>query len=354
MATTSAAFRHDIIEKARHLGTRSAAAGAVASAAAGRRREATEAGALLRRGPARGGFRVEAALGQPAGGLLRRTRSATGPDAIRLRPFASTAPRLLVIGASTGGPQALNTVVAGIAAVIAQVPVLITQHMPSTFTTILAEHLARASGREAAEALDGEIVRPGRIYVAPGGRHMRLDRDDGQAVIALDEGPMVNFCKPAVDPLFTSAAALFGASVLALVLTGMGSDGRRGARRRRRRRRQRDRAGRGDSVVWGMPGAVAQAGHCSAVLPLDEIAPRLMQLFAGDTDMTSGRVRLPAALPEGALRPRPRRRQAISDREPPAARRTQARPCLHRRHRRQAAGAVAGARIGRRRGDDHE
>jgi two-component system chemotaxis response regulator CheB len=158
---------------------------------------------------------------------------------------------------------------------------LIVQHMPRTFTTILAEHLARASGRPAAEAVDGEPVRAGRIYIAPGGRHMRVVRRNGTASIMLNDGAPVNFCKPAVDPLFSSAAEVWGNSNLAVVLTGMGSDGARGAG-------DIVAAGGGviaqdeaTSVVWGMPGAVAHAGVCSAVLPIDQIAPRILRLFLG-------------------------------------------------------------------------
>jgi two-component system chemotaxis response regulator CheB len=165
--------------------------------------------------------------------------------------------------------------------VIDQAPVLIVQHMPRTFTTILAEHLARASGRPVGEAVDGEPVRAGRVYLAPGGRHMRVVRRNGAPTIVLDDGPAINFCKPAVDPLFASAAEVWGAHNLAVVLTGMGSDGASGAG-------EIVAAGgcvmaqdEASSVVWGMPGAVAQAGLCSAVLPLQEIAPRTIRMFLG-------------------------------------------------------------------------
>jgi two-component system chemotaxis response regulator CheB len=134
--------------------------------------------------------------------------SARDPGAIVLRPFPPMTPRVLLIGSSTGGPQALNTLLGPIGRVIDNAPVLITQHMPPTFTTILAEHLARTSGRPAAEAKDGELIRAGHIYVAPGGLHMRVARCDGAPVIVLDDGPPVHFCKPAVDPLFASAAAV--------------------------------------------------------------------------------------------------------------------------------------------------
>lgn len=204
-------------------------------------------------------------------------------SAFRLRPFALTAPRALLIGSSTGGPQALTSLIGQIGATIDRAPTLITQHMPPTFTTVLAEHLARASGRQVREAKQDESVVAGRVYVAPGGRHMRVTRGcDGGAAISLGDDPPINFCKPSVDPLLSSAAEVWGPSSLALVLTGMGSDGTRGAA---------DIAAAGGnviaqdeatSVVWGMPRSVAQAGLCSAVLPLDQIAAKVNRLFAGD------------------------------------------------------------------------
>jgi two-component system chemotaxis response regulator CheB len=161
------------------------------------------------------------------------------------------------------------------------VPVLITQHMPPTFTAVMAEHLAKASGRPAHEAHDGEPVRPGTIYLAPGGRHMQVKRVDRVPVIALDDGPLVNFCRPAVDPLFASAAQVWGGAVLGLVLTGMGADGARGAAAIVAADGSVVAQDEASSVVWGMPGVVARAGLCSAVLPLDRIAPKLVELFAG-------------------------------------------------------------------------
>ena len=124
------------------------------------------------------------------------------------RAFGTQMPRALLIGSSTGGPQALMSLVTELGPVIDRFPVLITQHMPPTFTTILAEHLARSSRRPAAEAVDGEVVKAGRIYLAPGGRHMRVSRHGAETVIVLDNGPPVNFCKPAVDPLFASAIGI--------------------------------------------------------------------------------------------------------------------------------------------------
>jgi two-component system chemotaxis response regulator CheB len=247
-------FKHDLIQKIRHL-------------AAKRCRPAVTAPPpLVPRGQEPGLTRIAASPAHPAPAL---------------RPFSPQPPRVLLIGSSTGGPQALMTLVAGIGPVIDTVPVLITQHMPPTFTTILAEHLARAAGRPAREGVDEETVKPGHIYLAPGGRHMRVARKGVGAVIALDDGQPVNFCKPAVDPLFTSAIDVWQGGVLAVILTGMGSDGMRGGKQIVAAGGNVIAQDEASSVVWGMPGAAAQAGICAAVLPLQQIAPKLVRLFAG-------------------------------------------------------------------------
>jgi two-component system chemotaxis response regulator CheB len=207
--TGSGSFRRELVDKIRALGSRGK------RAPIGPRLVAPSARALANRPP-------RDASPEPL-------RIVPDDASAALRPLPQLPPRVLLIGSSTGGPQALNVVLGAIGPVIEHTPVLITQHMPPTFTAILAEHLTRASGRHAAEATDGEAVRAGRIYVAPGGRHMRVTRCEGEPVIALDDGPPVHFCKPAVDPLFSSAAAVWGEWVLALVLTGMGQDGARGA-----------------------------------------------------------------------------------------------------------------------------
>ena len=148
----------------------------------------------------------------------------------KLRAFSGVVPRVLVIGASTGGPQALTGLMKELRGVLDDFPVLITQHMPPTFTTILAEHIARVSGKPAREAVDGHEINSGNIYIAPGGKHMTVARRDGVAVTQVTDDPPVNFCKPAVDPMFASAASLWGQRVLALVLTGMGADGLQGSK----------------------------------------------------------------------------------------------------------------------------
>lgn len=214
--------------------------------------------------------------------LSRPPQAPVAHPPLTRRAFSSQAPRALLIGSSTGGPQALMTLVAEIGAVIDRFPVLITQHMPPTFTTILAEHLARSSHRPAHEAVDGEIVKAGTIYLAPGGRHMRVVRRGAEVAIALDDGPSVNFCKPAVDPLFSSAIDVWQGGILAVVLTGMGSDGMRGGKEIVAAGGSVIAQDEATSVVWGMPGAAANAGICSAILPLGQIAPKLVRLFSGD------------------------------------------------------------------------
>jgi two-component system, chemotaxis family, protein-glutamate methylesterase/glutaminase len=255
-AATTAAFHRELIDKIRTLGCR------------GRSVLRSIAGS---------------AMHQPLS--VPRARLDVQPQegsAFALRPFGLGLPRALLIGASTGGPQALTTLIGQIGATMERAPILITQHMPPTFTTVLAEHLARVSGRPVREAEHGETVVAGGVYVAPGGRHMRVARRQEGPVIALGDDPPVNYCKPSVDPLLSSAAEVWGPGSVALVLTGMGTDGSHGAA---------DIAAAGGSViaqdeatsvVWGMPRSVAQAGLCSAVLPLGEIAPKVNRLFAGD------------------------------------------------------------------------
>jgi two-component system chemotaxis response regulator CheB len=252
-------FRHDLIQKIRHLGAK-----------------------VRRAAPASPSPPLASAQDRPREPLPRSPLAPVAQPQLLRRAFSMQAPRVLLIGSSTGGPQALMAVVTELGPVIDRFPVLITQHMPPTFTTILAEHLARSSHRPAHEAVDGEIVKAGQIYLAQGGRHMRVARHGADVVIALDDGPPVNFCKPAVDPLFTSAIDVWQGGVLAVVLTGMGSDGTRGGKEIVAAGGSVIAQDEASSVVWGMPGAAANAGICAAVLPLNQIAPKLVRLFSGD------------------------------------------------------------------------
>lgn len=189
---------------------------------------------------------------------------------IQLRTGSFRRPKVLVIGSSTGGPQALMKFFGGFKKP-PTVPVLITQHMPATFTAILAEHLAQATGWPSQEARDGMEIKAGEIYVAPGGRHMEVVDIDRVKRVRLTDEPPENFCRPAVDPLFRSVAAIYGEYVLAVVLTGMGHDGLKGARELTRSGATVLAQDEASSVVWGMPGAVATAGLCTEVLPLNDL-----------------------------------------------------------------------------------
>jgi two-component system, chemotaxis family, protein-glutamate methylesterase/glutaminase len=199
----------------------------------------------------------------------------------KLRAAGSVPPRVLLIGASTGGPAALSKLLEGVRAVAETAPILVTQHMPASFINSLALQLSQAVGRPVHPAVDGEAVRAGSIYLAPGDRHMTVTRRDGTAVIKLDDGAPVNFCKPAVDLLFTSAAKVWGAWNLALVLTGMGCDGAKGAQAIARAGGTVLAQDETSSVVWGMPGATAATGVCAAVLPLEQIADEVVRLVEG-------------------------------------------------------------------------
>ncbi|MCK1739396.1 chemotaxis response regulator protein-glutamate methylesterase [Bradyrhizobium sp. 139] len=266
-ASAADIFHHDLIQKIRHLGARLRRKHAVASPPL-----APPSPAPAARGP----------VARPAAPAPAPAVHPASSAPLVTRPFSTQAPKVLLIGSSTGGPQALMALVTELGPVIDRFPVLITQHMPPTFTTILAEHLARSSRKPAAEAVDGEPVKPGRIYLAPGGKHMRVVRSGADAAIALDDGPAVNFCKPAVDPLFASAIDIWHGNILSVILTGMGSDGMRGGKDIVAAGGSVIAQDEASSVVWGMPGAAANAGICAAILPLNQIGAKVNRLFAGD------------------------------------------------------------------------
>lgn len=211
-----------------------------------------------------------------------RTR---GPVSLRPAPPARRV-RAVVLGSSTGGPEALSRLLGGLSEPL-PVPLVVVQHMPPVFTRQLAARLDRTGVSTVVESVGDEELRPGVVYVAPGDRHLRLVRSAGGARTRLDDGPPVNFCRPAVDVLFRSAVEALGGDLLAVVLTGMGSDGRTGCEHV---------VGAGGtvlvqdeptSVVWGMPGAVATAGLAHQVLPLDHVAPAVARVLA--TDRPAGR-----------------------------------------------------------------
>lgn len=194
---------------------------------------------------------------------------------------ASVRPQCLLIGSSTGGPRAVERVLLDLKPALASIPVLIVQHMPAMFTAVFAEHLQSLLSVPAREAKDGDAVLPGTILVAPGGRHMGVTISGGKPVIRLTDGPPENFCRPAVDVLFREAATIFGASALATVLTGMGSDGTHGARHLAKAGATIIAQDEATSIVWGMPGSVVKAGLAHEILPLEAIGRSLKGLITG-------------------------------------------------------------------------
>jgi two-component system chemotaxis response regulator CheB len=194
-----------------------------------------------------------------------------GPVTLRDTKSMTRTPDIVAIGSSTGGPQALFEVLKHLRPDM-RLPIVVTQHMPPKFTTILAQHMAQSSGRQCAEGRDGEPIQPGRIYLAPGDFHMVVEARGANKVIRLNQNPPENFCRPAVDPMFRSLAAAYGDRILAVILTGMGADGCKGAGDIINAGGTLIAQDEASSVVWGMPGAVATAGLCTDVLPLNKVA----------------------------------------------------------------------------------
>jgi two-component system, chemotaxis family, protein-glutamate methylesterase/glutaminase len=200
-------------------------------------------------------------------------------------PTAFRSPRLLsavqivAIGVSTGGPDALARVLPSLPANF-PVPVVIAQHMPPIFTSLLASRLSAKSSLPVRECVSGEPLRPGCAVIAPGDFHMVLSRENGSLHLRTHQGPKENFCRPSVDVLFHSIARIFGAHALAVVLTGMGHDGLKGCDTLHGFGAQIYVQDEASSVVWGMPGLVAQNGLADKILPLDRIAAEIIRATA--------------------------------------------------------------------------
>jgi two-component system chemotaxis response regulator CheB len=257
-------------------------------------------------------FRLE--LISKVKGLARSRHRTTSPALLArsatpvTRQTSVLPPKMLAIGSSTGGPQALFTLIQALGRSVG-VPVILTQHMPATFTPILAEHITRLGGMPCAEAEDGEPLLTGHIYLAPGDKHLIIERDGGAREgpggapkgarwggrVALPKGipgslmararlstdPPENYCRPSVDPMLRSATTVCDGRVLVAMLTGMGHDGLAGTRCVVEAGGAAVAQDEATSVVWGMPGAVAQAGLCHAVLPLTKIAAKLLEMLRG-------------------------------------------------------------------------
>jgi two-component system chemotaxis response regulator CheB len=217
-------------------------------------------------------------------GLARLRRQAAAPAAVArpasltLRGAPEHTPTLLAIGSSTGGPQALFTFVQALGRTV-HVPVALTQHMPLAFTKLLAEHLTKLGGIPCSEARDGEAMEAGKLYLAPGDKHLLIEGAQGRLRARLSDAPPENFCRPSVDPMLRSAVAASGGRVLVVMLTGMGHDGRAGTREVIAAGGAALAQDEATSVVWGMPGAIAQAGLCHKVLPLAKLADAALDLL---------------------------------------------------------------------------
>jgi two-component system, chemotaxis family, protein-glutamate methylesterase/glutaminase len=258
-------FRRDLVEKVRVLGLAAIKAGAGAGRVA--------------RVPIAPRPQIATTIVNVTGAngkIPRAPFAAEGGFKLRAEPIQ--VPDIIAIGSSTGGPQALFDVIPHLQG-LAQ-PVVLTQHMPPTFTTILAQHITKNCGVDCKEAAEGDIVRGGKFYLAPGDFHMLLSGRPDAPVINLQKGPHENFCRPAVDPMLRSLIPIYGKKILVVILTGMGQDGWLGADSVVKAGGAVVAQDEKTSVVWGMPGAVANAGLCTSVLPVKEIGPYIRQIAA--------------------------------------------------------------------------
>jgi two-component system chemotaxis response regulator CheB len=197
-------------------------------------------------------------------------------------PITMFGVRAFAIASSTGGPQALMTLFGNLKGTLKNVPIFITQHMPPTFTKLLAEHLSKAGDRPCKEAVDGDPVVAGQIYIAPGNYHMVAERKDAShVVLRLNQDPPENFCRPAADPMLRSLSKIYGQHLAVLVLTGMGHDGMEGCKDVVRSGGGVVAQDQATSVVYGMPKAVADHKLCKAILPLPDIGPYLIRQIDG-------------------------------------------------------------------------
>jgi len=196
------------------------------------------------------------------------------------RPTTATRFDAVVIGTSTGGPQALRAVIPLLPADV-PVPVFIVQHIPAQYTASLAERLDGMSPLRVLEAADGMLVGPGQVFIAPGGKHLGVEQRGEQIVCVLDDSPRRRGCRPSVDHLLESAARLYGGRVLAAVLTGMGCDGLDGCRELKQRGGTVLAQSAAGCVVYGMPKAVSDAGLVDETVPLEQMASRLSAWLNG-------------------------------------------------------------------------
>jgi two-component system chemotaxis response regulator CheB len=210
---------------------------------------------------------------------VQPTPAAQG-SALIPRQGAKPQPRVLAIGVSTGGPNALGAILPQLPPEF-PLPVLVVQHMPPLFTRLLAERLHATCRLPVAEASQGDRVESGKILIAPGDFHLKVASDGVGARVCLDQSPQQNSCRPAVDALFASIGEVYRGAAIAVVLTGMGQDGLRGSEILKAQGATILAQDEASSVVWGMPGAVVNAGLADRVLPLNQVAPEILRRARG-------------------------------------------------------------------------
>lgn len=244
-------FKRDLVAKVEALGI-------VARRQAGKPLDEGEK-ATIRTSPAAAG-----------GGKNAKALIYTGNVVLRPEGTMRRRPKILAVGSSTGGPEALMTFFKALDKDIG-IPVVLTQHMPPRFTTMLAEHITQKTGFKCTEASDGMALVANQILLAPGDYHMEVAGNEASAHVKLNQNPPENFCRPAVDPMLRSLVPIYGNRILSVILTGMGSDGLKGGKVLTEAGGEMVAQDEDTSVVWGMPGAVATGGLCTAVLPLDQL-----------------------------------------------------------------------------------
>lgn len=258
-------FRRELVEKVKSLG------------AAQARRRLRRSGTVVR--PTVGqDRRPRQPIDKPA---PEKAASPSVAPQITLRPGpgATFRPGAIAIGSSTGGPQALHEIFKGLRSARISQPIFVTQHMPPTFTALLAQHLGRSSDRDCQEGASGLKPTGGSVTIAPGDYHMLVEGSPGSPVVRLEQSPQENFCRPSVDPMLRSLVDLYSGNILFVMLTGMGADGLRGTQYLVDAGGVAVAQDEETSVVWGMPGAVAKAGLCTAMLPLSEVGSYIQKVL---------------------------------------------------------------------------
>lgn len=220
---------------------------------------------------------IRALVSKPGRAAFAGAPAAKSAPVLRKAPLLLP-PRVLAIGSSTGGPRVLMEVLAQLKNL--PVPIVITQHMPKTFTAMLAQHITQACGLPCEEGAKDMELKPGHAYVAPGGYHMLLRREGEKTVIDLSESAPENYCRPSVNPMLRSLLEVYGGRILTVILTGMGADGSQACAEVVKNGGHVIAQDEETSTVWGMPAAVANAGICSAVSPPQDLVAWIKNAFS--------------------------------------------------------------------------